>query len=242
MLGWLGLTDWYQPFRPLVDPLFSSSATRLRVEWRLSVVTIEPLGLVVRLHRVSEEVAGGGHVFGEGAVAVIDLAEFAAGVIELHQRLVRVTFALGGDRELAEECAQEALLRAWQRLESGQHIDSMEAWCVTVALNCCRSELRRSISDRRKVARLAVLAPTNGGMASDQQEALGDDVRLAVLALPMRQREVVVLHYLLDLGVAEIASMTGRSQGAVKNALHHARQSLGRSLDSTAASMEESHD
>ncbi len=178
---------------------------------------------------------------------MMDLAHFAAGAVELHQRLVRVTYALGGNPELAEECAQESLLRAWQRLDSGECIDSLEAWCVTVALNFARSELRRSVSERHKVERLGALGLTTGGMTSEPSVPLGEDVRLAVLALPLRQREVVVLHYLLDLGVAEIAATTGRSKGAVKNALHHARRSLARSLDPTATdpattSMEDFHE
>lgn len=164
-----------------------------------------------------------------------DLERFAAEVVELHRSLVRVTFALGGDVELAEDCAQEALLRAWQHLDRGRRIDSLEAWTVTVALNCCRSQLRRSGSDRRKVERLGAERRTmpatyDGAAVSPATTIEDDDVRVAVLALPHRQREVVVLRYLLDMDVATIAAALGRSQGAVKNALHHARSSLARSL------------
>lgn len=174
---------------------------------------------------------------------VSTLERFSAQVVDLHRTLVRVTYAMSGDVDLAEDCAQEALLRAWQRLESGERIDTLEAWSVTVALNCCRSQLRRTTSDRRKAERLmSERATTPGAVSGAPARATtieDDDVRFAVLALPRRQREVVVLRYLLDMDVAAIAASVGRSEGAVKNALHHARSTLARSLSETTESTEE---
>jgi RNA polymerase sigma factor (sigma-70 family) len=171
------------------------------------------------------------------------LERFSAEVVDLHRTLVRVSYAMSGDAELAEDCAQEALLRAWQRLESGERIDRLEAWSVTVALNCCRSQLRRTTSDRRKAERLvserATTPPAGRGAPAPATTIEDDDVRLAVLALPRRQREVVVLRYLLDMDVAGIAESVGRSEGAVKNALHHARSTLARSLGTPAGPTEE---
>lgn len=166
----------------------------------------------------------------------MDLKAFAAASVELHQRLNRAVYAVSGDLDLAEDSAQEALTRAWQRLEGGDPISSLDAWCITVALNWCRSQQRRQISDRRKAERVAAVASTSpnvGGRdpALGDPAVLGEDVRQAVLNLPLRQREVVVLHYLLDLSVNDISDATGRSTGAVKNALHHARRSLARELD-----------
>lgn len=176
--------------------------------------------------------------------AMTGLERFAADAVELHQSLVRVTYAMSGDAELAQDCAQEALLRAWQHLEAGHELDSIEAWSVTVALNCCRSQLRRAGADRRKVERLGAerrtSSATNDGTTTSPTTTIeDDDVRVAVLALPRRQREVVVLRYLLDLDVAAIAAAVGRSQGAVKNALHHARSTLARSLGTPAGPTED---
>ena len=57
-----------------------------------------------------------------------------------------------------------------------------------------------------------------------------DDVAAAVLDLPERQRQVVVLRYVLDLDLATIAGIVGISVGGVKNALHHGRSTLERRL------------
>jgi len=57
-----------------------------------------------------------------------------------------------------------------------------------------------------------------------------DAVRAAVLQLPARQRAVVVLHYLDDLPVSEVAAVLGCSEGTVKTHLHRARRALAGTL------------
>jgi RNA polymerase sigma-70 factor (ECF subfamily) len=63
----------------------------------------------------------------------------------------------------------------------------------------------------------------------------------ALATLPPRQRQAVVLHYLADVSIAEIAAMTGTSEGTIKSWLHRARISLAGQLridtdpDSTGA-------
>jgi RNA polymerase sigma factor (sigma-70 family) len=160
--------------------------------------------------------------------APVDAESFAREAADLYTRLCRVAYLLGGDRGLAEECAQEALARAWQRVDRGATLDSLEAWTTTVALNWCRSQLRRRGAEARAVAVVAQRAePTTD---DDRAAGLSTEVRDAVVALPFRQREVVVLHYLLGYDVAAIAAVAGISTGAVKNALFHARASLAEQL------------
>ena len=69
-------------------------------------------------------------------------------------------------------------------------------------------------------------APAVEAEAPGDEAGLSADVHAAVLALPRRQREVVVLHYLLDEDTPTIASICGISEGAVRNALFHARAAL----------------
>ncbi|MCB0970997.1 MAG: sigma-70 family RNA polymerase sigma factor [Acidimicrobiales bacterium] len=153
----------------------------------------------------------------------------------LYDRLVRVTYGVCWDRPLAEECAQEALVAAWERLERGEQLRSIEAWTVRVSLNRCRSRLRRVGSERRALDRLAA---QRGGPGAAEPTTTGTglaaDVEAAVRDLPLRQREAVVLHYLCDMEVARVAEATGRSTGAVKNALFHARATLARRLGADA--------
>lgn len=129
---------------------------------------------------------------------------------------------IAGSRAVAEDAVQEALARAWERSERGEEIRNLGAWVTTVSLNLSRSALRRRRVERR--ARERLVRPV------DEPSAERLDVERSVSALPRRQREVVVLHYLLGLEVKEIADVLGVSDGTVKTSLHRARAALASSL------------
>jgi RNA polymerase sigma-70 factor (ECF subfamily) len=141
---------------------------------------------------------------------------------ELYERefpaVFRAAYLLSGDRGLAEEAAQEAFARAlarWGRLRSQPWAGG---WVTTTALNTVRRHLRR----HRPVM------PTNESPTEDDTTRL--DVHAAVRRLPARQQEAVVLHYLLDLPVAETAAAMGCDRGTVKTHLSRARAALLRAL------------
>jgi RNA polymerase sigma factor (sigma-70 family) len=121
-----------------------------------------------------------------------------------------------GSWSLAEEAVQEAVARAWERSERGQHIDSPPAWVAMV-----ERRVRRRLGER------AERAAAESGLADVER---GVDVAKALAALPRRQREVAVYRYYLDLEVGEIALRMGIPEGTVKSTLHRARHSLAQTL------------
>lgn len=155
---------------------------------------------------------------------------FAARSVALHAHLVRVVVGVTGDPTIADDAAQEALVRVWEHEERGVRLDDERTWATRVALNWARSGFRRRAAERRAVRRLGS-QPRSGTDLAPQPEGLSADLRALLLALPRRQREVAVLHYLADLDVATIATITSSSTGAVKNALFHARRSLAAGIE-----------
>ena len=147
-------------------------------------------------------------------------------IAEAYPRLVRALTLSCGDRQVAEDATQEALVRAWERLERGEEIRSLVGWVAVVAMNETRTVFRRSAVERRAVARLEAQLATAPSPAAPDRATDAVPVRLAILSLPPRQREVVVLHHLLDTSVDDTASLLGISPGAVKNALFNARRQL----------------
>jgi RNA polymerase sigma-70 factor (ECF subfamily) len=141
-----------------------------------------------------------------------------------YPRLVAAVALTSGSRPSAEDAVQEALLRAWERSEKGEEIDSLEGWVTTVALNLARSGLRRIRSERRARARLA------GSTMGEPPTADRIDVDRALALLPRRQREVAVLRYYLQLDTREVASALELSEGTVKSTLSRARAALGVAL------------
>ena len=130
----------------------------------------------------------------------------------------------GADFATAEDAVQEALIRAWERSDKGEEIDSLEGWVTTVALNLARSGLRRLRSERRARARL------EASMVGEPATADRLDVDRALAALPRRQREVAVLRYYLQLSTREVASALELDEGTVKSTLFRARVALAQAL------------
>lgn len=141
-----------------------------------------------------------------------------------YPRLVAAVALASGSRPAAEDAVQEALLRAWERSDKGEEIESLEGWVTTVALNLARSGLRRMRSERRARSRLRM--PTGG----EPPTADRIDVDRALSTLPRRQREVAVLRYYLQLDTREVASVLRIDEGTVKSTLFRARAALAEAL------------
>jgi RNA polymerase sigma-70 factor (ECF subfamily) len=141
-----------------------------------------------------------------------------------YPRLVAAVALTSGSRPAAEDAVQEALIRAWERSDKGEEIDSLEGWVTTVALNLARSGLRRIRSERRARARLT------DSTVDEAPTADRVDVDRALAMLPRRQREVAVLRYYLQLDTREVASALHLEEGTVKSTLFRARAALAAAL------------
>lgn len=150
----------------------------------------------------------------------------------MHPRLVGALALHLGDRDTAEEVAQEALARAWERWPAVSGMASPDGWVFRVALNLAASRRRRRAAERRARARVEAW-PLDKGLGPDASDALV--VRQAVASLPDRQRAAVVLRYFADLPVVEVAAVLGCAEGTVKSltsqGIEGLRRRLGASLD-----------
>jgi RNA polymerase sigma-70 factor (ECF subfamily) len=142
--------------------------------------------------------------------------------------LVGAVALIAGSRAPAEDAVQEALARAWERTERGERIDSLGAWVMTVAINLTRSAWRRRRVERRAGKQLAERTARPVDPAAVSSELV--DLRRAIDSLSVRQREVVVLHYYLDLPVAAIGAALEVDVGTVKTTLFRARRALAATL------------
>lgn len=138
-----------------------------------------------------------------------------------YPRLVGFLGLYCGSRAVAEELAQETLARVWRKWPKVHHLDRPDAWAQRVAINLANSHFRRAVAERRARTR-------SGGRADEHGPAVEDvlTVRRAVAALPRRQRAAVVLHYFLDLPLAEVAEHMETTVPAVKALLHRAVRRL----------------
>jgi RNA polymerase sigma-70 factor (ECF subfamily) len=146
-----------------------------------------------------------------------------------YPRLVPMVHALLGDRDRAEDVAQEALATAQQSWPTVSRYERPGAWVRRVALN------RASNVRRRRGREVVALRRVGIEPETADAPAMGDE-RLwkLVRELPEQQRFAVVLYYVEDRSVAEVAEILECSEGSVKTHLSRARAALARALGDPA--------
>lgn len=125
------------------------------------------------------------------------------------------------DADLAKEAVDEAMVRAYERWKTVAKMANSEGWVYRVAVNWARSRLRRR-------ALWTGLSPSP--RVVQDPEVSDPQVVEAVRRLSPRQRDVVVLRFLLDLSEADTAEALGIPRGTVKSRLSRAVEILREEL------------
>lgn len=151
----------------------------------------------------------------------MDSAEFDDFYAATFRRVAAQVYALTGDPDEAEECAQEAFARAWAHRHRLERSGFPEAWVHTTAYRLAVSRWRRTSRGRRTPDR--ALQP-DAPVAAPGPEHVA--VVAALRQLPAHQRDALVLHHVCDLPVSAVASALGVPEGTVKARLSRGRAAL----------------
>ena len=154
-----------------------------------------------------------------------------------YPRLVAALTHQFGDPWLAEELAQDALVRACDRWGRVRGLESPVGWAFRVGVNLGNSRLRRRSAERRARQRHG----PNHAFYDNFDSVDRLVVAAALEELTPRQREVVVLRFYLGLDVAEAAQVVDATPGAVRALTHRAIRSLRSHFDA-ATQLEEATD
>ena len=133
---------------------------------------------------------------------------------------------LCGDRTEAADCVQEAFVKAWQH--RGRLDADAGGWLRTAAVRVAVSRWRKTRSATTAWARLS--SRRQGVEEPVPPFDLDEPLGRALLALPVRQREVVVLHHLMDMSVAQVADLLGVPDGSVRGWLSKGRAAVSAAL------------
>lgn len=153
-----------------------------------------------------------------------DMERFCA---EAYPPLVGALAHQFGDPALAEDLAQDALVRACDRWATVGRLDSPVGWAYRVGVNLGNSWFRRRAAERRARQRHG----PDVEMHHDPDVADRLAVAEALQRLTGRQREAVVLRYFLGLTTHETAHVLGSTAGAVRALTHRAVEELRQLLD-----------
>ena len=161
-----------------------------------------------------------------------DLAAFNELVLEHQGLVVNLCYRLLGQRQQAEDAAQDAFIAAWRNL-AGLRGDAFRPWLLRIAANACKDELRRR--GRRPSTSLddaleeGMPEPPDAGPAPEPallQTELRDRIEVALRELPDEQRLALVLCDIEGLDYVEIAVAMQTSLGTVKSRIARGRARL----------------
>lgn len=143
--------------------------------------------------------------------------------------VLRMCYAFLKDYALAEDASQDTFIKAFRGLDAykGAHQMSEKAWIMKIAINTCK-DYRRAAWFRHVDRSVAAEELQRFSACSDASDcALMDEI----LSLPMKLREVVILHYYQGFGYQETAQALGISRSTMYERLKKARRKLHGALE-----------
>ncbi|MCC7161302.1 MAG: sigma-70 family RNA polymerase sigma factor [Anaerolineae bacterium] len=168
-------------------------------------------------------------------------AAFAQIVAEFQTPVFNLSYRMLGNRNDAEDAAQETFLRAYAQLKTYDTNQSFSTWLLSVAAHYCIDRLRRrkfqwlSFDDPRWDESAPSLisdlpSPEASALANERDQ----EIQRGLLKLSPQYRMVLVLKYWNEMSLEEISQITGDNVGTVKVKLFRARQMLGKHLTAAA--------
>ncbi len=138
-------------------------------------------------------------------------------------RVFALCLRLGGNRAVAEEFAQEAFIRAWQKIHLFRGESSFSSWLYRLTTNLVLGHLRK-----KKLKHVSLEQIGEGQNPVHKQLDTGKlmDMEQAISKLPDGARVIFVLHDIEGYQHNEIAKMTGLAEGTSKTQVHRARKLL----------------
>jgi len=142
-----------------------------------------------------------------------DEAAFTRIVAAHHDDLVRVSYVVCGDADLADEAVAAAWLIAWRKLRDLREPDRLRPWLVSIAANEARQAVRR-----RRRHGVIELAMADAAVPSGDPAARATDIDLinALARLDPDDRALLALRYVAGFDSTELGRATGRSASGTR--------------------------
>lgn len=148
-------------------------------------------------------------------------------ITQYQTSLLRLCYVQLQDQALAEDAVQETFLKAYKGFASFRGDSSEKTWLTRIAVNTCRDFQRGGWfkhTDRR-------VTPDMLPVGTVQPDTEDLDLSLAVMKLPRKMREAILLYYYQDMSTEEIAETLDIAQSSVSNRLRRGREKLRKLLE-----------
>jgi RNA polymerase sigma-70 factor, ECF subfamily len=148
--------------------------------------------------------------------------------------MLRTATMIVGDRDIAEDVVQDALIQAWHHLADLREAGALRPWLMRIVVNQCIS-FKRRLARSTAFMRQALSEQETDLIAQAADDFKGHmernwDLAHAIKNLPMKQRVVIVLHYYNGMTLPEMALMLQTSENTLKKRIQAALTNLRRVL------------
>ncbi len=146
-------------------------------------------------------------------------------LIALMERpLLYFATSLTGSQDAALDVLQDVWLKVFRGMRKLKDPGALRPWLYTITHGIAVDRIRRNSSRRQaEEEQIRDFQEADEPAFADEDAAA---IHAALEQITLKHREVLVLHFLEDLSLAEIAQVVGRSEGTVKSRLHYAKRAL----------------
>jgi RNA polymerase sigma-70 factor (ECF subfamily) len=158
-----------------------------------------------------------------------DMAAFEALFYKYQGAIYRTAYAITRDTGAAEEVLQDCFYKTYLNIMKITGEGSLSPWLHRVAVNLSCNALKKRrvwLEPIEAIADFFAADPHNSPEQLAERSELQGTMREAINTLPLKHRIVVILHYLQDFSLPEIAYILDLPVGTIKSRLHHARKEL----------------
>ena len=152
----------------------------------------------------------------------MDKDEFIRLALDSEPTLFHISFTILHNEQDCADAVQEAMLKAYENRHKLREIKYFKTWIVRIVINECYSILRK----KKRFQTYDDAVQQNNAYLSNYMKEEYIDLYRAIGRLSERVKICVILYYLEDYSVAEIAGVLKIPVGTVKSRLNHARREL----------------
>lgn len=181
------------------------------------------------------------HLSDQDLMKLIQAGDFspAAEIFDRYSpRIYNFAYRFLKNSEAAEDATQEVFVKMLKYANQFQGDAKLSTWLFSITANLCRDHLRKADNKAKEPEETLLSLPARNNVPADEEMEKREDadrVRKALGLLTPEQREAILLSRYQGLSYAEIAKVSGCSEGAVKTRVFRAMETLKKALASDAS-------